>query len=176
MWPNPQFPADLVTFTDEILNGKLHFLCSVFLRILSVLGVFRDPGCTSVLCIFSNNQLQVSLFRHFLINKFPWRDKTSEFMTSVFNFFEWSKCGTKQDFVQSYTRSGVIRGTIQLYQNFDNRSKMFISFGTRKNNFRGTFFICGTCSICVAKMLKHMSESHVMCLKLYILGSTTWTC
>ena len=22
---NPQFPADLVTFTDEILNGKLHF-------------------------------------------------------------------------------------------------------------------------------------------------------
>ena len=26
MWPNPQFPADLVTFIDEILNGKLHFL------------------------------------------------------------------------------------------------------------------------------------------------------
>ena len=25
MWPNPQFPADLVTFTEEILNGKLHF-------------------------------------------------------------------------------------------------------------------------------------------------------
>ena len=30
MWPNPQFPVDLVTFTEEILNGKLHFLCSVF--------------------------------------------------------------------------------------------------------------------------------------------------
>ena len=28
MWLNPQFPADLVTFTEEILNGKLHFLCS----------------------------------------------------------------------------------------------------------------------------------------------------
>ena len=26
MWPNPQFSADLVTFTEEILNGKLHFL------------------------------------------------------------------------------------------------------------------------------------------------------
>ena len=26
--PNPQFPEDLVTFTEEILNGKLHFLCS----------------------------------------------------------------------------------------------------------------------------------------------------
>ena len=24
-----QFFADLVTFTEEILNGKLHFLCSV---------------------------------------------------------------------------------------------------------------------------------------------------
>ena len=28
MWPNPQKTADLVTFTEEILNGKLHFLCS----------------------------------------------------------------------------------------------------------------------------------------------------
>ena len=25
---NPQFPVDLVTFTEEIRNGKLHFLCS----------------------------------------------------------------------------------------------------------------------------------------------------
>ena len=29
MWPNPQETAYLVTFTEEILNGKLHFLCSV---------------------------------------------------------------------------------------------------------------------------------------------------
>ena len=28
MRPNPQETADLVTFTEEILNGKLHFLCS----------------------------------------------------------------------------------------------------------------------------------------------------
>ena len=28
MWPNPKFPGDLVTFTEEILNEKLHFLCS----------------------------------------------------------------------------------------------------------------------------------------------------
>ena len=28
MWPNPQFPVDLVTFAAEILNGKLHFLHS----------------------------------------------------------------------------------------------------------------------------------------------------
>ena len=28
MWPNLQFSADLVTFTEEILNRKLHILCS----------------------------------------------------------------------------------------------------------------------------------------------------
>ena len=27
MWPNPQSSADLVTFTEEILNEKLHILC-----------------------------------------------------------------------------------------------------------------------------------------------------
>ena len=26
MWPNSQFPADLVTFTEEILNGKFQSL------------------------------------------------------------------------------------------------------------------------------------------------------
>ena len=25
MWSNPEFPVDLVTFTEEILNVKLHF-------------------------------------------------------------------------------------------------------------------------------------------------------
>ena len=29
MWPIPQFPVDLVTFTEEIPNGRLYFLCSV---------------------------------------------------------------------------------------------------------------------------------------------------
>ena len=28
MWANPLFPTDLFIFTEEILNGKLHFLCS----------------------------------------------------------------------------------------------------------------------------------------------------
>ena len=28
MWPNPLETADLVTFTEEILNGKLYFLYS----------------------------------------------------------------------------------------------------------------------------------------------------
>ena len=29
MWPKPQETVDLVKFTEEIINGKLHFLYSV---------------------------------------------------------------------------------------------------------------------------------------------------
>ena len=28
MWSNTQETGDLVIFTEEIINGKLHFLCS----------------------------------------------------------------------------------------------------------------------------------------------------
>ena len=35
MWPNLQETADLVTFTQETLNGKLHFLSSVNLIALT---------------------------------------------------------------------------------------------------------------------------------------------
>ena len=35
MLPNPQETAYLVTFTEEILNGKLHLLCSVFLCVFT---------------------------------------------------------------------------------------------------------------------------------------------
>ena len=38
MWPNTQETADLVTFTEEMLNGKLYFLCSVSLQ-----GLCRTP-------------------------------------------------------------------------------------------------------------------------------------
>ena len=45
MWPTPQFPADLVTITEEILNEKLHFLCSVIVTShinLSALIIVND--------------------------------------------------------------------------------------------------------------------------------------
>ena len=38
------FPLDLVTFTEEILNGKLHFLCSVSLSIHCEICIFWQ-GC-----------------------------------------------------------------------------------------------------------------------------------
>ena len=37
MFPNPQFPADLVTFTEGTLDGKLHFSCSALASDMAVL-------------------------------------------------------------------------------------------------------------------------------------------
>ena len=44
MWPNPQFPADLVTFTEEILNGKLPFLCSAHSQPKVELTLMKNLG------------------------------------------------------------------------------------------------------------------------------------
>ena len=54
MWPNPQETADLVVFTEEILNGKLQFLCygardiSVKHRVFKVLysNKWANKKCT----------------------------------------------------------------------------------------------------------------------------------
>ena len=40
MWPNPEQTRDLVTFTEEMLNGKLHFLCST--KIISVQSISKS--------------------------------------------------------------------------------------------------------------------------------------
>ena len=38
MWPNLQETADFVTFTEEILNGKLHFLCIAWTYVINDLN------------------------------------------------------------------------------------------------------------------------------------------
>ena len=42
----PQFPANLVTFTEEILNGKIHFLCNAnlpfFIFLLSLTNYIKE--------------------------------------------------------------------------------------------------------------------------------------
>ena len=49
---NSQFPADLVTFTEEILHGKLHFLCSVSDQ-FSLLDTMETSKNRRVLDVFS---------------------------------------------------------------------------------------------------------------------------
>ena len=36
-----KFPADLVTFTEEFLNGKIHFLCSVFHEVMIKILIYQ---------------------------------------------------------------------------------------------------------------------------------------
>ena len=72
MWPNPQFAANLVTFTEEILIGKL-FLCSVWSWIFNLL---RKRWTMMLLFIFAEivfswyntNELpdQNNVFHHLL--------------------------------------------------------------------------------------------------------------
>ena len=43
MWPNPKEIADLVTFTEEVLNGKFQFFIQHLLQDLAYnYGVLRD--------------------------------------------------------------------------------------------------------------------------------------
>ena len=54
MWLNPQFPEDLVTFTEEILNGELHFfrsdqIYSQFIVVLDDIICFSVRFCDNLL-------------------------------------------------------------------------------------------------------------------------------
>ena len=69
MWPNPQETADLVTFTEQILNGKLHFLCSdgIVLEILTNSSDFRrDSGFFKDVFKFWNFKSPSFCVRHHL--------------------------------------------------------------------------------------------------------------
>ena len=53
MRPNRQKTADLVQFTEEILNGKLHFLCSDINTIFKIVA----PGTPKLIKLFSLKQV-----------------------------------------------------------------------------------------------------------------------
>ena len=61
MWPNPQFPVALVTITEEILHGKLHFLCSVCCYKKKVILVFQDQLSKRILFLSSVHSAMKSL-------------------------------------------------------------------------------------------------------------------
>ena len=61
MGRNPQFPANLVTFTGEILSGKLHFLCSV----INLLDELNSSFLIAFLT--SNSRLEYLLLEQILL-------------------------------------------------------------------------------------------------------------
>ena len=54
MWPNPQFPADLVPFTEEIFNGNFIFCAVVSLQTSVKVRCFSD---TSINDMYFNHNL-----------------------------------------------------------------------------------------------------------------------
>ena len=59
MWPDPQFCADLVTFTEEILNRKLHFLCSARWNVAPKWDSFH-PSWPA--CVFLSTDVIVTVY------------------------------------------------------------------------------------------------------------------
>ena len=56
MWPNPQGTADLVTFTEEILNEKLHFcavLPNIFHDVKNIVETFFEYYQIFIMKLFS---------------------------------------------------------------------------------------------------------------------------
>ena len=112
MWPNLQFPPDLVTFTQEILNGKLHFLRSDVIFLILWLNdldqtptkfapgsksTFAKADCTSVLEGGANDKCMITvtsaitLSGQFLPIKLICEGKTSKSLPRV-EFPESFKC------------------------------------------------------------------------------------
>ena len=61
MWPNSQETADLVPFTEEILNEELHFLCSaddtivkLMISFISGVSLWKRP-CYENMLNYDNN-------------------------------------------------------------------------------------------------------------------------
>ena len=63
MWPNPQESADLVTFTEKILNGKFHFLCSSN-PTFWVTFLFIEPWSSNIIQVLFLNFNHRSVWKH----------------------------------------------------------------------------------------------------------------
>ena len=104
MWPNPQFPLDSVTFTEEIHNGKFHFLCSdlskTFLVIYKIKLVFyREKrrlvfNRFSIWLIFSTKQFLILKELIFPVSHIHAKSKSIFFLSESSVFPEASKWKT----------------------------------------------------------------------------------
>ena len=61
MWLNPRETADLVTFTEEILNWKLNFLSSSFIKNIPPED-FCKKGCSEKVCKVHRKTPAMELF------------------------------------------------------------------------------------------------------------------
>ena len=125
MWPKPQFSwyvtaqkketTDLVIFTEEILNGKLHFLCS------EIYGTWTSYFCPS---------LSLIQFSHGTF----WNVRTTFFIFVVLSFFSLIltkdssilSCVSKSIFpYQPPFQISIILIPVQLFSTFYPSSPLF---------------------------------------------------
>ena len=60
MWTNPKETLDLVTFTEEILNGKLH--CMFRVKYSSTENVFWYNEIANFFCVFLWTKCEAGVF------------------------------------------------------------------------------------------------------------------
>ena len=67
MWPNPQFPADLVTFTEEIRNGKLRFFVQCVIQPVQIRRypsvILTDADFEDDIALISNTVKETKLLQ-----------------------------------------------------------------------------------------------------------------
>ena len=95
MWPNLQFPADLVTFTEEILKGATKLSTKVIFVSGTKIGenitnILKLLNFTINLHLFPSNQIPTYLCFVFLpLEMQNWLEQTKIY--HVFSYFVWKE-------------------------------------------------------------------------------------
>ena len=81
MWPNTQFPTDLVTFTKEILHEKLHFF-------FAVINIFWEEINVLTFSKFWANKYRFKIisFLKWILTEHRFYIKSSLSLTSTFEY------------------------------------------------------------------------------------------
>ena len=92
MWTNPQFPVDLVTFTEGILNGKLLFLCSAMnMEVLLQLSITQSSTCRYQNSLLSSVMKPISISPSHLSPSFAVSEKenANRLKSQLVDFYLW---------------------------------------------------------------------------------------
>ena len=79
MWPNPQFSAELFTFTEEVPYENFHFLCSAFICYDFLHDIFH--------VINLDDECKISSIQNFHIDAYGKQSKIATIMITSPNFY-----------------------------------------------------------------------------------------
>ena len=117
MWPNPYETADLLTFSEENLNGKLHFLCCIgslhcLLLTNASMNIKLTKHCEKCRLSKCINQSKETSKEKFHVNMNLKIKSTALSAIISPNFLVWKFCG-KARFPQNFRRISRICCTSQ---------------------------------------------------------------